>query len=237
MRIAICDDESKICEMLNSKVKKIFPDAEIITYTSGKELLNDNTFPDILLLDIKMPDISGMDVASELRSRNFRNIIIFITGEEDEVFNSFDVQPFHFLVKPVLDDKLKTVLENATKELSNRKNNQTDNYEFINIQSGTSHIRVNLSMLIYAEVYDRKTILHMKKENIEYYGQLSALEKLVGEDFFRIHRSYLVNMRYVQRYDRTTVRMINGDKLSLSRRLYDDFLKAYMDYSRRGMDK
>ncbi len=237
MRIAICDDESKICEMLNSKVKKIFPDAEVISYTSGKELLNDNAFPDILLLDIKMPDISGMDVASELRSRNFRNIIIFITGEEDEVFNSFDVQPFHFLVKPVLDDKLKTVLENAAKELSNRKNNPSDNYEFINIQSGTSHIRVNLSMLIYAEVYDRKTILHMKKENIEYYGQLSALEKLVGEDFFRIHRSYLVNMRYVQRYDRTTVRMINGDKLSLSRRLYDDFLKAYMDYSRRGMDK
>ena len=237
MRIAICDDESKICEMLNSKVKKIFPDAEIITYTSGKELLNDNSFPDILLLDIKMPDISGMDVASELRSRNFRNIIIFITGEEDEVFNSFDVQPFHFLVKPVLDDKLKTVLENAAKELSNRKNNPSDNYEFINIQSGTSHIRVNLSMLIYAEVYDRKTILHLKKDNIEYYGQLSALEKLVGEDFFRIHRSYLVNMRYVQRYDRTTVRMINGDKLSLSRRLYDDFLKAYMDYSRRGMDK
>ncbi len=237
MRIAICDDESKICEMLNSKVKKIFPDAEIITYTSGKELLNDNSFPDILLLDIRMPDISGMDVASELRSRNFRNIIIFITGEEDEVFNSFDVQPFHFLVKPVLDDKLKTVLENAAKELSNRKNNPSDNHEFINIQSGTSHIRVNLSMLIYAEVYDRKTILHMKKENIEYYGQLSALEKLVGEDFFRIHRSYLVNMRYVQRYDRTTVRMINGDKLSLSRRLYDDFLKAYMDYSRRGMDK
>ena len=158
-------------------------------------------------------------------------------SEENEVFNSFDVQPFHFLVKPVSDDKLKTVLDNARNELSRCRNNSKDNHNYINIQSGTSHIRVNLSMLIYAEVYDRKTILHMKKENIEYYGQLSALEKLVGEDFFRIHRSYLVNMRFVQRYDRKTVRMINGDKLSLSRRLYDDFLRAYMEYSRREIRK
>ena len=66
----------------------------------------------------------------------------------------------------------------------------------IEIQSGSSHIRVNISSLLYAEVYDWKTILHLKDENIEYYGQLSALEGLVGNDFFRIHRSYLVNMKY-----------------------------------------
>ena len=237
MRIAICDDEVKICEMLIGKVKKFFPDVEVTSYTSGKELLDEKAFPDILLLDIKMPDISGIEAAKELRNRNFYNIIIFITGEEEEVFNSFDVQPFHFLVKPVEDHKLKSVLDNAIRELSRRKNTPIDKNNYINIQSGTSHIRVDLSSLIYAEVYNRKTILHMKKENIEYYGQLSALVKLVGEDFFRIHRSYLVNMRYVSRYDRTTLRMINGDELSISRRLYDDFLNAYMEYSRRGIGK
>ena len=113
MRIAICDDEVKICEMLIGKVKKFFPDVEIISYTSGKELLDEKSIPDILLLDIKMPDISGIEAAKELRNRNFYNIIIFITGEEEEVFNSFDVQPFHFLVKPVEDNKLKSVLDNA----------------------------------------------------------------------------------------------------------------------------
>ena len=97
MRIAICDDEVKICEMLIGKVKKFFPDVEIISYTSGKELLDEKSIPDILLLDIKMPDISGIEVAKELRNRNFYNIIIFITGEEEEVFNSFDVQPFHII--------------------------------------------------------------------------------------------------------------------------------------------
>ena len=107
---------------------------------------------------------------------------------------------------------------------------------YIEIQSGTSHIRVNLSRLIYAEVYDRKTILHMKDENIEYYGQLSALEVLVGKDFYRIHRSYLVNMKFVERYDRTSVTTLSDDKIPIARREYDGFLNAYMEYSRRRID-
>ena len=111
-----------------------------------------------------------------------------------------------------------------------------NNWKYIEIQSGTSHIRVNLSQLLYADVYDRKTILHMKNESIEYYGQLSVLENLVGKDFYRIHRSYLVNMKYVERYDRTSVTLKGGDNIPISRREYDGFLKAYMEYSRRRID-
>ena len=236
MKIAICDDEKRICAVFVEKVGKICPDAEIITYSSGKELLNADELPDILLLDIKMPEISGMDVAKILRDRDWRKILIFITGEEDQVFNSFDLQAFHFLVKPVADEKLKEVLDNARKELERYGDISGKQDKYIEIQSGTAHIRINLSQLLYAEVYDRKTILHMKKENIEYYGQLSALEELVGKDFYRIHRSYLVNMKYVERYDRTSVTTLGGDAIPIARREYDGFLKAYMEYSRRRID-
>ncbi len=233
MRIAICDDEKRICTILAEKVRKFCPDAEIITYASGKELLNADELPDILLLDIKMPEISGMDVAKILRDRDWRKILIFITGEEDQVFHSFDLQAFHFLVKPVADEKLKEVLDNARKELERYGDISGKQDKYIEIQSGTSHIRVNLSQLLYAEVYDRKTILHMKDESIEYYGQLSALEELVGNDFYRIHRSYLVNMKYVERYDRTSVTTLGGNNIPIARREYDGFLKAYLEYSRR----
>ena len=236
MRIAICDDEKRICAILAEKVRKICPDAEIITYSSGKELLNADELPDILLLDIKMPEISGMDVAKILRDRDWRKILIFITGEEDQVFNSFDLQAFHFLVKPVADEKLKEVLDNAQKELERYGDISGKQDKYIEIQSGTAHIRINLSQLLYAEVYDRKTILHMKKENIEYYGQLSVLENLVGKDFYRIHRSYLVNMKYVERYERTSVTLKGGDNIPISRREYAGFLKAYLEYSRRRID-
>ncbi len=236
MRIAICDDEKRICSMLAEKMGKICPDAEITTYASGEELLYTDMLPDILLLDIKMTGMSGMDVARTLRDRDWRKILIFITGEEDQVFNSFDLHAFHFLVKPVADEKLKEVLENAVKDLE-RSGAECGKYDkYIEIQSGTSHIRVNLSMLLYAEVYDRKTILHMKNESIEYYGQLSALGSLVGNDFYRIHRSYLVNMKYVERYDRTSVTLKGGDIIPISRREYDGFLNAYLEYSRRRID-
>ena len=236
MRIAICDDEKRICAIFVEKVGKICPDAEIITYSSGKELLDADELPDILLLDIRMPQINGMDVAKTLRDRDWRKILIFITGEEDQVFNSFDLHAFHFLVKPVSDKKLKEVLDDARKELEQYGNIAGNHDKYIDIQSGTSHIRINLSRLLYAEVYDRKTILHMKDENIEYYGQLSALEGLVGKDFYRIHRSYLVNMKYVERYDRTSVTTLGGDNIPIARREYDGFLKAYMEYSRRRID-
>ena len=104
MRIVICDDERRICAILAEKVGKFCSDADIITYTSGKNLLEADELPDILLLDIKMPGIDGMEVARILRDKDWRKILIFITGEEGQVFNSFDLHAFHFLVKPVVDD-------------------------------------------------------------------------------------------------------------------------------------
>ncbi|WP_031580176.1 LytTR family DNA-binding domain-containing protein [Ruminobacter sp. RM87] len=236
MRIAICDDEKRICSILAEKVKRFCFNAEIVTYTSGESLLGADELPDIILLDIKMPGKSGMDVAKELRDRDWRKILIFITGEEDRVFDSFDLHAFHFLVKPVADEKLKIVLDNAVRELERQDNSAQSRDKYIEIQSGTSHIRVNLSKLLYAEVYDRKTILHLKDENIEYYGQLSVLEGLVGKDFYRVHRSYLVNMKYVERYDRASVKLQGGDSIPIARREYDGFLKAYLEYSRRRID-
>ncbi len=232
MRIVICDDERRICAILAEKVGKLCPDAEIITYTSGKELLESDKLPDILLLDIKMPGIDGMEVAKILRDKDWRKILIFITGEEGQVFNSFDLRAFHFLVKPVADGKLEEVLRSAIKELERMKCLPDRNEKYIDIQSGTAHIRINLMELIYAEVYNRKTIIHTKNKDIEYYGQLSALEKIVGKEFYRIHRSYLVNMKYIERYDKANLILVNGDTVPIARRGYEGFLKAYMEYSR-----
>ena len=236
MLIAICDDEKRICSIFTEKVKGFCPDAEVVSYTSGTALLNSRSFPDILLLDIRMSDMSGMDVAKVLRDKGWRKILIFITGEEDQVFNAFDLKAFHFLVKPVADEKLRTVIMNAMEELRRIEKTSVSNDKYISIQSGPSHISINLSKLLYAGVFSRKIILHMDKENIEYYGQLSALEELVDKDFYHIHRSYLVNMKYVQKYDRSSVTLLNSDNIPIARREYDGFLKTYMEYSRRRMD-
>lgn len=230
MRIAICDDEEKVREILLRKVGAAFPEDPIDTFSSGEELLKASEVPDILLLDIKMPGISGMEVAKALRERADKTVIIFITGEEQYVFDSFDVQAFHYLVKPFTDQKLGEVL-NKAKELITKEKRQPEK-KYVMVNSGGSHIRICLSDVIYAEVFNSKVIVHTTDSDIEYYGRLTELEKLAGEDFFRTHRAYLVHLKFVKKYDATNVYLKKGQAL-VSKQNYPKLVKKVLDYNRR----
>ncbi len=230
MRIAICDDEEKVREILLRKVGAAFPEDPIDTFSSGEELLKASEVPDILLLDIKMPGISGMEVAKRLRERTDKTVIIFITGEEQYVFDSFDVQAFHYLVKPFSDQKLEEVL-NKAKELITKEKRQPEK-KYVMVNSGGSHIRICLSDVIYAEVFNSKVIVHTTDSDIEYYGRLTELEKLAGEDFFRTHRAYLVHLKFVKKYDATNVYLKKGQAL-VSKQNYPKLVKKVLDYNRR----
>ena len=230
MRIVICDDEEKVREILLRKVGAAFPEDTIDTFSSGEELLKASEVPDILLLDIKMPGISGMEVAKAIRERADKTVIIFITGEEQYVFDSFDVQAFHYLVKPFSDQKLEEVL-NKAKELITKEKRQPEK-KYVMVNSGGSHIRICLSDVIYAEVFNSKVIVHTTDSDIEYYGRLTELEKLAGEDFFRTHRAYLVHLKFVKKYDATNVYLKKGQAL-VSKQNYPKLVKKVLDYNRR----
>ena len=230
MRIVICDDEEKVREILLRKVGTAFPEDTIDTFSSGENLLKASEVPDILLLDIKMPGISGMEVAKRLRERTDKTVIIFITGEEQYVFDSFDVQAFHYLVKPFSDQKLEEVL-NKAKELITKEKRQPEK-KYVMVNSGGSHIRICLSDVIYAEVFNSKVIVHTTDSDIEYYGRLTELEKLAGEDFFRTHRAYLVHLKFVKKYDATNVYLKKGQAL-VSKQNYPKLVKKVLDYNRR----
>ena len=113
MRIAICDDDIRICELFRSIVQRLYPKAVVSLYTDAGRLLREEKLPDILLLDIKMPGISGMEAARRLRENGWKGILIFITGNEEYVFDAFDVKAFHFLVKPIHAKRLEEVVRNA----------------------------------------------------------------------------------------------------------------------------
>lgn len=227
MKIAICDDDEKVRQVLIKKVKRIFPDDLVEEYSSGEELLASPSEPDILLLDIKMPGISGMETASKIRMLNEKMILIFITGENEYVYDAFDVQAFHFLVKPISDDKLTSVLESAKQHYFKNKKSEK---KYTMITTGGTHIKLCLNDVIYAEVFNSKVIVHTVDEEIEYYGKLTDLEKIAGDDFFRTHRAYLVNMKYVTKYDASNVYFDKGYAL-VSKQNYPTFVKALMKYS------
>ncbi|MDE6744806.1 MAG: LytTR family DNA-binding domain-containing protein [Lachnospiraceae bacterium] len=233
MRIAICDDEKEIRDMLAEKIERLYPKAELLLYQSGEELLLTDTEPDILLLDIQMSGKNGMETARELRRKNKKTILIFVTALEDFVFQAFDVGAFHYLVKPFDDNKFAEVLGNAIKEYEDRKTDHSDqDKKSLMIMTGGKHITVDLAEIVYAEVFDRKVILHTTHEDIEYYGKMKELHEKAGEDFYRPHRAYLVNFNYIRKYDATTIYLEKGQAL-MAKQNYRDFVKSYMRYNQR----
>ena len=231
MHIAICDDEVSMGQILEEKIKEIYPDAAIVQYLSGDELLASGCSPDLLFLDIQMPGTDGMETARLIRQKNEDMILIFVTAVEEYVFEAFDVGAFHYLVKPFSDEKFKEVV---TKAVHTAKKHLTskENQKYIMIHSAGSHIRVFLQDIIYAEVYNRKVIIHTRDTDIEYYGKLQELECMTGEDFFRTHRAYLVHFKYVEKYDANCVTMENGTAL-IAKKNYPEFVKQYLKYNRR----
>lgn len=245
MRIAVCDDEKIVRDMLAERILKLCPETDILFYGSGRELLAADAMPDILFLDIQMPDMDGMETARELRKRSRCTILIFVTAIEEYVFQAFDVGAFHYLVKPFTDEKFKSVLNNAieqykllskeTTHMSEKSHHLKTEEKCLMVKTGGTAMKIPLSDIVYAEVFNRKVTIHTMEEDIEYYGKLSDLEKQAGEDFFRTHRAYLVNFKYVVKYNAATVWMEKGSVL-MAKQNYHEFVKMYLKYNQRCND-
>ena len=230
MRIAICDDEKNIRELIANKVVKQYPDAEIIFFQSGEELLLSDESIDILFLDIQMSGIDGMETARELRKKDKRVILVFVTAVEEYVFQAFDVGAFNYIVKPIDDGKFSDVLHRAVDEWSSQNINEKEPEErYVLINNSGVHTKVILDEIVYAEVFNRKVVIHKLDGEIEYYGKMSDLESLAGDSFFRPHRAYLINFKYVEKYDATTIYLERGTVL-MAKQNYPEFVKKYMKY-------
>lgn len=249
MQIGICDDQKEVREQIADRVRRLYPEESILFFASGQEALDAQQTIDLLFLDIQMPGINGMEAARKIRSENSRIIIIFVTAMEDYVYQAFDVGAFHYLVKPFVEEKFSEVLQNAVKQYEDRKlelYRTPEQYEdrrlgYVKENEGSpslivsakgKHTTVRLKDIIYAEVYNRKMILHTIDSDLEYYGKMKELEKKAGDDFFRSHRAYLVNFDFIKKYDSGTIYLERGQAL-MSKQNYQEFVKRYLRYNQR----
>lgn len=232
MTIAVCDDEQKIRAGIAQKILLFYPDAEVMQFESGEALLAYKDTIDIVFLDIQMQPTDGMETAARLREAGSDVTIIFITAMEDYVFQAFDVGAFHYLVKPFGQEKFYEVLRRAVEARKEFNYSKTSERPAIVIKQGSMTRKIYLCEIIYAEVFNRKIIIHLKDDDIEYYGKMADLKKQAGNGFFRTHRAYLVNMRYIVRYDAKTVWLERGQAL-MAKQNYSEFVKSYMQFNRK----
>lgn len=233
MRFAVCDDEPELRRSISDNIKLFSPGAAITEFSSGKELLASASGFDIIFLDIGMDGLDGMQTARELRKSGCNSAIIFVTAFEDKVFDAFDVGAFHYLVKPVSIEKFAEVLKNAIDSRTEPVATDTGD-RFIAVKSGGVSTKLALSEIMYAEVYDRILILHTISGKVEYRGKLSGFEKCTDETFFRTHRSYLINLRYLESYTSSQVKMDSGDTVILAKQRYSELVRAYMRFLKQG---
>jgi DNA-binding LytR/AlgR family response regulator len=233
MKIAICDDERILCENLYTLVKNQNEHCHVDIYASGDELLDAKKDYDIYFLDIQMSGIDGMKTAAQIREReeSKESVIIFITALKEYMANAFDVKAFHYLVKPLDENKFKEVFSRAVSDYKKTSKN-ADKHILIKI-SNTYH-KIFIKDISYIESQGKKVIIHLGSETTEYYGTIAELEKTLGNSFFRSHRCYLINLSYVTRYNATSIWLRTGEEIFLAQKKFQEFVKAYMLYAKSG---
>lgn len=256
MQIGICDDEEQVRGLLDAKIRLIYPNEDIRHYSSGDELLAESEPADILFLDIRMEGTDGMEVARRLRRKGWHTVVIFVTALEQYVYDAFDVGAFHYLVKPFDKAKFYEVLERAVRQCQEQKQvtaavensieknagtgiknicsilNADEECPSVQIKSEGVSRRIAIADIFYAEVNNRKIVLHTIWGTVEYYGRMQELEAQAGDLLYRSHRGYLVNFLHVERYDHESIYFEKGRAL-LAKKRYSDFVRKYMEYGYR----
>lgn len=227
--IAICDDEKQTLDQIRKLVSVFFREknmeVSIVCFPGGEELLRYDRSVDILFLDIQMNGIDGMETARKLRSRNFRGFLIFITVLREMVFQSFEVQAYDYLVKPVEEKKFVGTMERLIVSMNNVSE------ERLLVQKGYERSIVPFADIIYAEIIDRKVYLHLaSSEVVDFYDRIENLEERLDSRFFRCHRSYLINMQYLKSYKNGVAYMEGGKEIPISRLRSKAFSEVILQY-------
>lgn len=230
MKIAICDDSEEIRLEIADLIKNRCPEALITQYSSGEGIACSPEEYDIIFLDIAMGGLSGLEAAKRIRENRIRkSIIIFITAFREHMQEAFDVNAFHYLIKPIDREKFADVLDRALKEIS-----FTENAEYMVIKSFGRQQKLFLHDIYYIESSNKKAVYHTKNGIFEAYGKMEELEEKLGDSFYRCHRCFLVNMENICSYGYDEIRVVNGEKLILAKKKYSDFVKAYLRYAKGG---
>ncbi len=224
-KVAICDDNQQEARFLEALVQawaarndyvvrtELFPSAEAFwfRYAEQKDY-------DILLLDIEMGEMDGVALAKLVRKDNETVQIVFVTGYSEYISEGYDVAALHYLMKPVKQEKLYEVLERAVQKI--KKNEQV-----LVLEHSGETVRIPLYEIRYIEVNQNYVTVHAKRE-ITVKKALKEFEDLLDERFYRVGRSFIINLNGIEKVTRTEIYLACGTVLPLPRGQYEPINRA-----------
>lgn len=233
MNIGICDDDLIQLKLLNSfclnwsKINNI--DVKIYTFISAESFLfqyEDNLSLDVLLLDIQMKELTGIDLAKKLRNMKNDVGIIFITGLKEHVFEGYHVQAIDYLMKPVKEELLFNALSRSYENLS-----CVD--KFVLVEENNQIVKLKEKNIVYAESSSHSTLLYTSDKIFRSNKGISYYEKELSTDlFYRCHRCYLINILKIESISKSQVELENNIIIPISRGKWENLNKSFLDFYR-----
>lgn len=239
MNIAICDDNplelKKIADIVESYAAKSGLPVRFSTFTDAEEMLAaaKKEFFSHYILDVIMPGMNGISAAQELRSFDENANLIFLTSTKEYAYQSYRVKAYDYLLKPIRSEEL-------TALLSQLQALEESAQECLSIQNGRSIFRISFAQLAFLEVNQKHLYFYMADGCVRQLpGSMSEFEnKLLSHPgFVKIHRSYIVNLQHVSALTPKGCVMFGGNNLPVSRFLYNDIQKKYMNYLFSGREE
>lgn len=236
IHIAICDDSKQERQILAALFKRYqelhATPLQIHIFQNGFSLLDaidQGKRFDITILDILMPGENGIEIARNIRASGADTEIIFLTSSLEYAVDSYEVKAQNYLLKPVTEEKFFASIDSILAELDEK-----DTASFIIYTTEKQYSRIRVSSLVYGEVTHRTITLHLADQTMisavmtftEFQDILKAYP-----DFIYPHRSYAVNMNYIQYVTKSDIILTDGQKIPLSRNNYMKISEQFLNFA------
>ena len=234
MRIAICDDEPALTELVEQLIGRWSGVHDrpclVRAFASGEELLFETagSYPfDLILLDIDLGggNLGGLELAGRIRQTDGQVALAFLTNHPGYVFAGYEVAALRYLMKPVAEDNLFPLLDLVLSRLGRAS-------RYLAVEADGEHLRLEEDAILYLEARGHAVRIETEGGPVTVKEPLSALACRLGTDFVPAHRSFLVNLRRVERVGRTACLLEGGRSVPVSRGAWAALSRAFLDYYR-----
>ncbi len=231
MKIAICDDDLQELDRISSFIDTYKRERKVPlaykTFQSATELISHVSSGDysILLLDILMPGINGMQAAHEIRAFDAGIKIVFLTSSPEFAVESYAVKAYDYILKPASKDKVFSMLDAVIAE-------EQIPMEGLTVKTQSGMARILFSRLAFVEIMSKKLYFHLADGVLEVASSMAAFEEelLARSEFIKVHRSYIVNLWQVRELGPKELITNTGKTVPVSRLLYKKVREAYMKH-------